>query len=214
MSNVFNPSVKALRSEGVQCDFAVVRQNDDSEWEATGEVEKKKIRFSNRVLAELEDTYGDLQVWSNMVDERPNATVLTTLSIVFQKERNEVGEMIMTKHIEEYQFAVLTAWLLSMGAENNDELGKLVEQGQRIAELKPKLVTQMVSQFVPSLGEVGSEVGFDSDTSSMTSGSEPPAKSSSSSTNDSNSIESNTGSPTPKKARAKKVQQEQKDDDQ
>jgi hypothetical protein len=224
------PSVDAIKRKGVQIAVrkviktgtnVVIEQvmGKDVEkhvplWEADPESsELFTVRFDAYHLSEMETTFGNMDAWQARLEVQPFNTVLKTLAVLMdrQDDLKYVGECMIFTHIHEYQFALSSAWMMSVGL-TDDDLAKIVSRAGKLGALRETMVRTMLEEKNPLdllpepedmdelfRGNPSSLDGFVQDATSKTSGSELPEKSSSPST----SLSSETPQSPARKAPAK-----------
>lgn len=194
-NQVFNPTIESLMNKGVEISvFAVkhvsVNDPDTQEvtmvWEAQPTKRFQLVKFTNRVVAALEKKFGNTAAWNNALGLQPYNTVLETLCIAWSYPADRVSEMMDVSAIEEYQLAMLMAWMLSLGA-SADDVSKLLTPALQLGRAKDMLVAEIVKQgmegaaYLAYPGTLGSENGSVSEEPSKNSGEVDPPKQSSSS---------------------------------
>lgn len=191
----FTPTISGLKNEGVNIQVwkvaKVTEQDPDTGTEAISyqRLDEKRVlnvRFTNAVMADLELEYGSMEQWQEEIGKRPYNVVLSTFVTLTGKPRNQVSEMLDSATNDEYQVALLLAWMMAMGA-NPANLGKLLGLGEKLSRAKEAMMKQFLERAdsldieQSFLGPTSSDSGLPADEASSPSGDIPQPKPSSSS---------------------------------
>lgn len=193
----FTPTIAGLKNAGVDVQVwktqAVTEKDPDTGqdnivYHHLDEKRLLNIRFTNAVMADLEIEYGSMENWQNEINTRPYNVVLSTIVHVTGKPRALVSEMLDSATNEEYQVALLLAWMMAMGADPAN-LGKMLGMAEQLGQARKTLMAQILQRagsldlenLPSSLGQISFDSGSPVVEASNPSGDTVPPKHSSSS---------------------------------
>lgn len=190
---LFNPASDVLRNVGtkvrihrtVETGTTTLRDGTVQNTYARADgVEEVRIAFTTYELAMIEDTFGSIMQWQEDLGVKMYGAVIKTLSVITGRTGRDIAAAIDMTKIEEYQFAIVTAWLISAGADEKG-LGKVLMNAGKIGELRAevmKAVLDIWTQPTPSLTQNGFDTGSSPEETPTSSGEAAPTRSDSSST--------------------------------
>jgi hypothetical protein len=195
-SKPFTPTISGLKNQGVDVQVwkteRVTEKDPDSGQDniVYHRLEEKRllnIRFTNAIMSDLELEFGSMDNWQQEIGKRPYSVVLSTIVTVSGKPRAQVSEMLDSSTNDEYQVALLLAWMMAMGA-NPANLGKMMGVAEKLGQAREAMMGQILQRAdsldldvsFPGLNSLNS--GSPADEASNPSGDIPQDKPTSSST--------------------------------
>ena len=79
--------------------------------------QEKMLRFTNNVVAEIEQHWGGLENWQTALEQMPVSTIRQTLSYALKMNLSEVGEAMLDGEIIVYSNAIGVAWAIANGVD-------------------------------------------------------------------------------------------------
>lgn len=159
-----------LKNKGVPCEFAKVKKfgpKDDDwarEYDETGEpvIEVLNVRFTNNVIAELEQHWGGLEKWQQSLETMPVSTIRQTFAYALRKSNMEVGEAMLDGEQMKYSNIIGVAWAIANGVDPTIA-SRLLAQSVALANEQKRIITEALAtqenEIADSLGDSGSQPG-------------------------------------------------------
>lgn len=148
------PSAAVLRNQGVPVRVYVLDQSGERKLDLTDpdeprpEFERRFVRFTTAVLADLEEEFGGLGVWNDLLAESSQQAALTmtkTLALMWDVSRHAAGTMMIDGQFDSYATAIGGAYLLASGGEV-EQVGKLLTSGLMLSQTKRRVATLVTDE--------------------------------------------------------------------
>lgn len=186
------PSAAILRNKGCPIDFLVLDEAGEPVQEkGKDKTDKIWLKFTARSCAAIEEAYErrvfvvdvsipdefgnysgrneqkerifeGLNAWEQSLDRMPYRTIIETLAIVLNMEKDEVEMRMVPGETEKYSAAIGASWAMANGLDPSDA-GKLLAASLKAAQDKKtemsKAMAELDSPEVEPPGETGSESG-------------------------------------------------------
>ena len=162
----YTPSV--LKNKGVPAEFFIIKKVSDFEYQREYNEfdepirEQLNIRFTNNVIADVEDCWGDLESWQTALEKKPITTLRQTLAFVLKRPLEAVGESMIEGETIHYSNAIGVAWALANGVDPL-AASKMLKQSNALADEQKRILNdallQPENETQNSPGKSGSQPG-------------------------------------------------------
>lgn len=157
------PSQQVLKNRGipvlvhqVEPDANGVRYNrvyESDADDAAPKLETLFVRLTALGMSDIEDRWGDMEVWEEALESKPYLTLIDTLAIIWECTRQEAGKRLIDDNVDDYSTAVGAAVLMANGVEG-DAVVRVLKTGvssskrlrARIAEDGTKAVAELEAE--------------------------------------------------------------------
>lgn len=139
-----------LKNKGVPVQFAAVTKISDSEYERqydeVGEpiIETVNVRFTNNIIADIEEHWGTLDVWQQTLEAKPITTLRQTLAYATRRPLLLVGEAMLEGETMQYSNAIGVAWAIANGVDPI-VASTMLKQSSVLAEEQRKILKEALT---------------------------------------------------------------------
>jgi len=139
-----------LKNKGVPVQFAAVTKISDSEYERqydeVGEpiIETINIRFTNNIIADIEEHWGTLEVWQQGLETKPITTLRQTLAYALKRPLLMIGEAMLDGEAMQYSNAIGVAWAIANGVDPV-VASTMLKQSSVLAEEQRKILKEALT---------------------------------------------------------------------
>ena len=157
-----------LKNKGVACKVAKVKQipgteEYEREFDDAGNVviDSVFVRFSNNIIADIEEHWGGLEAWQESLEKMPVSTVRQTLSFALKISNVAAGESMLDGEITNYSNVIGVAWAIANGVDPS-AASRLLEQSVALADNQKKMLNDAIVKQVKiqdSPGDSGTQPG-------------------------------------------------------
>jgi hypothetical protein len=157
-----------LKNKGVGCKIAKVKpipgtNEYEREYDESGNpaIESVFVRFSNNIIADIEEHWGGLDAWQESLEKMPVSTVRKTLSFALKMDSVAVGEAMLDGEVTNYSNIIGVAWAIANGVDPT-AASRLLEQSVALAEDQKKMLNEAIVKQVgkqASPGDSGTQPG-------------------------------------------------------
>jgi hypothetical protein len=139
-----------LKNKGIPVELAKVKSigSDvyEREYDEVGEVLKETVfvRFTNNVIADIEEHWGGLEAWQQNLEKMPVSTLRQSLAFALKRNNTEVGEAMLEGQTVIYSNVVSVAWAIANGVDPT-VAGKMLRQSALLAEENRRVLEQAMS---------------------------------------------------------------------
>ena len=140
-----------LKNKGVPAEFFVIKKMSDFEYvreydESEEPIrETLNVRFTNNIISDIEDHWGDLEAWQNSLEKKPHTTLRQTLSFALRKPIEAIGEAMIDGETIRYSNAIGVAWALANGVDPI-AASTMLKQSNALAEEQKKILNDALLQ--------------------------------------------------------------------
>jgi hypothetical protein len=175
-----------LKNKGIPVQFCVVKKVSDvdyeREYDEVGEPLKETvyIRFTNNVIADIEEHWGNLEAWQTSLEAQPITTLRQTIAFATKRPVRSVGEAMIEGESMDYSNAIGVAWALANGVDPI-AASRMLKQSKVLAEEQRKILSEALTvgnseETEDSPGESGTPPGRKRAAPLKNSGNSAPAK--------------------------------------
>jgi hypothetical protein len=157
-----------LKNKGIPCIFAKTRKVDESTYEREFDdegnpvTENLMVRFTNNTIADIEQHWGNLELWQEALGQRPTMTCRDTLAFALKRNIVDIGEAMLEGEIMMYSNVIGIAWAIANGVDPI-VASKMLKQSAVLAEAQKDTLNKAMEAtnktIQDSLGDSGSKPG-------------------------------------------------------
>jgi hypothetical protein len=139
-----------LKNKGVPVQFAAVTKISDSEYERqydeVGEViiETVNVRFTNNIIADIEEHWGTLDIWQQTLEAKPITTLRQTLAYATRRPLLLIGDAMLEGETMQYSNAIGVAWAIANGVDPT-VASTMLKQSSVLAEEQRKILKEALT---------------------------------------------------------------------
>jgi hypothetical protein len=139
-----------LKNKGVQVPFWSVTKISDLEYQRqmdeSGEpiTETVNIRFTNNIIADIEEHWETLELWQQSLETRPITTLRQTLAYATRRPLLLIGEAMIEGEGMQYSNAIGVAWAIANGVDPI-VASKMLKQSVVLADEQRKILQEALT---------------------------------------------------------------------
>lgn len=157
-----------LKNKGIPCSFAKTKKIDEATYERQFDeegnpvLENLMIRFTNNTIADIEQHWGNLELWQEALAQRPTTTCRDTLAFSLKRNPLDIGEAMIEGEIMTYSNVIGIAWAIANGVDPI-VASRMLKQSAALAEAQKEVLNKAMEEsnqtIQDSLGNSGSKPG-------------------------------------------------------